>query len=312
MNLWYYIKSYGYNSLPDLYFKKRYKHLMSVRDKYDESYLLERLDYYCHLFAPFEIPDEAIAVKNLKNTRGTAYYLDLVEHLHYFHKDFRLAYHFGDETHVNSFPTLFKARPIKDSRQSVLFKLNKRRHFRWVKDTLAFANKKSKMVWRGSAYQPLRRDFVAKYHDHPLCDVGQTNKEKEQVPWQKPYMTIGEQLEYKFIFCPEGNDVATNLKWAMSSNSLCIMPRPTCETWFMEGSLVAGTNYIEVDADYSNLDAIIERYSHDIGAAQEIIHNAQLHVSKFQDDDLEDLLCLMVLERYAHLSGQGDMMRFLG
>ena len=51
-------------------------------------------------------------------------------------------------------------------------------------------------------------------------------------------MTINEQLHYKFILCSEGNDVASNLKWVMSSNSIAVMPKPKFETWFMEGILV--------------------------------------------------------------------------
>ena len=39
-------------------------------------------------------------------------------------------------------------------------------------------------------------------------------------------MPISEQLCYKFIFCIEGADTATNIKWVMSSNSLCVMPKP--------------------------------------------------------------------------------------
>ncbi len=94
-----------------------------------------------------------------------------------------------------------------------------------------YSEKENKLVWRGGAYMPLRKRFVKLFYNHPKCNVGQTNSPSEDVPWQKPYMSLSEQLEYKFIFCPEGNDVATNLKWVMSSNSLCFMPRPTCETW---------------------------------------------------------------------------------
>ena len=50
-------------------------------------------------------------------------------------------------------------------------------------------------------------------------------------------MPISKQLCYKFIFCIEGADTATNIKWVMSSNSLCVMPKPKYETWFMEGKI---------------------------------------------------------------------------
>lgn len=311
MKLWYYIKSYGYNALPRAYFRKRYRYLKEFQESCDPDVLNARLNYYMKGAERFEIPTKAIAKEHIKNTGGTAYYIDLMQHLHYFDVGFKIAYNFGDDTDIPPHPTLFKARKLHvDNSNSILFKLNKRRHFRWVKDQQAFANKKSMLVWRGSAYQPLRREFVSTYYKHPLCDVGQTNKKKEDVPWQKDFMTIEEQLQYKFIFCPEGNDVATNLKWAMSSNSLCIMPRPTCESWFMEGTLEAGKHYVEVASDYSDLEMIVDHYSNHPEEAETIINNAHRHVEQFQDEDMEDLLCLLVLEKYARLSGQERYIRF--
>ncbi len=311
MKLVYYIKRFGYNVLPAPFFKWNYKRLKRFEKQCDHDELNERLDYYFKLKQPFKIPEEAVAVKNFKRTRGTDYYLDLKEFLHYFSGNTRFAYQFGDSTHVNSYPTLFKARPIGgDNENSILFKLNKNRHFKWVKDPIRFADKKDKMVWRGGAYLELRREFVKRFWDHPLCDIGQTNKPKEPDPWQKEYLSISEQLKYKFIFCPEGNDVATNLKWVLSSNSLCFMPRPKFETWFMEGTLKPGVHYVELAADYSDLEEKIEYYSTHLAEAEKIIDNAHLHVDRFRNSDLEDLLCLKVLERYAAMSGQGEGMKF--
>jgi hypothetical protein len=112
------------------------------------------------------------------------------------------------------------------------------------------------------------------------------------------------QLEYKFIFCPEGNDVSTNLKWAMSSNSICFMPKPRYETWFMEGLLKPGIHYVELKSDYSDLEEKIDYYSTHIEEAETIIANANEHVAQFQNQDLERLLSIKVLERYFELSGQ--------
>ena len=51
----------------------------------------------------------------------------------------------------------------------------------------------------------------------------------------------------------EGIDVATNLKWIMSSNSLCFSPKLRYETWFMEGKLVPGVHFVEVRDDFDDL-----------------------------------------------------------
>ncbi len=311
MKLFYYISGYGRNALPVSYFRSYYRKLRAYEKSIDQQVITDRLDYYFKVNNHFPIPEKAVAVKDFKKTKGTGYFLDLKEFLHYFKKDTRFAYKFGDDLDVYAYPTLFKARPLtKDNANSILFKLNKKRHFQWVKDTVPYENKKDKLVWRGGAYWPLRREFVEMYWDHPLTDVGQTNKPAEDVAWQKEPMPIKEQLDYKFIACPEGNDVATNLKWAMSSNSLCIMPRPTCETWFMEGRLEPEKHYVEVKPDFSDLPEKIEYYLAHPDAAKAIIDQAHAFVAQFQDRLLEDLLCLKVLERYAEMSGQKNALKF--
>ena len=78
----------------------------------------------------------------------------------------------------------------------------------------------------------------------------------------------------------------------------------------MEGRLEAGKHYIELEKDYSNLDEIIMYYSKHPKEAQYIIDNAHAHVEQFLDQDLEDLLCIKVLEKYAHLSGQENALKF--
>jgi hypothetical protein len=310
-NLGYYIREFGYNALPNVYFKNRYKHLREYEKQCDPDILSERLDYYFKCSQPFELPEEAVSIGDFKLTKGTSYYLDLKKFLHYFSSGSRFAYRFGDDTNVYPFPTLIKARPIGgENKNSVIFKLNVVRHFKWVKDPYTFAEKKDLMVWRGGAYHALRRNFVKKFWDHPLCDVGQTNKPIEDVPWQKKFISIREQLKYKFIFSLEGNDVATNLKWAMSSNSLVLMPRPKFETWFMEGVLQPGVHYVEIADDYSDLEEKMTYYSQHVEEAERIIHQAHKHVNRFQTPLLESLLCLKVLERYFWYSGQVNALRF--
>jgi len=312
VKLFYYLTNFAYNALPSIYFKQRFNQLKQYEKICNKEALNKRLNYYCKINSSFALPEVVVAIKNFRRTKGTGYYFDLKEFLHYLEPDTKLAYVFGDDTYINSYPTIIKARPIiDDNANSVLFKLNKRRHFKWVNDNIPFWQKQNKLVWRGGAYWPLRRNFVEKFYKHPLCNVGQTNKPKEDVPWQKSFMSIVEQLQYKFILCLEGNDVATNLKWVLSSNSLCFMPKPKFETWFMEGTLVAGKHYIELDADYKNLEDMIVYYSKNIQEAQNIINEANQYVKQFQNKMYEDLLCLKVLEKYAQLSGQADALKFI-
>jgi hypothetical protein len=313
INLFYFIKSYGYNALPPWFFKRNYHRLKRFEQECDREVLHKRLNYYFKIDHQFDVPAAAVAVKNFRNTAGSSYYLDTKEFLHYFTPNTRFAFHFGDETHVSPYPTIFKARPIEgEIANSVLFKLNKRRHYRWVNDPLRFSEKLDALVWRGALGNESRRDFVKKFWQHPQFDVGQINHlpGDNDPGMKKNYLSIKEQLRYKFIFSLEGNDVATNLKWIMSSNSLCFMPKPRFETWFMEGLLKGGFHYVKVKDDYSDVEEKTDYYSTHIDEAEAIIENAHRYVEKFQNEDMEDLLCLKVLERYAELSGQSNARKF--
>lgn len=117
-------------------------------------------------------------------------------------------------------------------------------------------------------------------------------------------MTIPEHLDYKFIISIEGNDVASNLKWAMSSNSAVIMKRPTCESWFMEGTLIPNYHYIEIADDFSDLPEKIEYYIAHPQEAEEIIRHAHEYVSQFKDREKERIVSLMVLDKYMRMTSQ--------
>ena len=87
------------------------------------------------------------------------------------------------------------------------------------------------------------------FYNVSCFDIGQSGP-KENFHWLNGFMSIYYQLNYKFIFCLEGKCISTNLFWAMSSNSVCIMPKPKYESWFMEGKLKDGVHYIEIKDDF--------------------------------------------------------------
>ncbi len=117
-------------------------------------------------------------------------------------------------------------------------------------------------------------------------------------------MSVPEQLNYKFILSIEGNDVATNLKWAMASNSLCFMTRPKFETWFMEGTLIPAYHYVELKDDYSDLEEKIHYYTHHPDEAKAIVRNANRYVAQFRNESRERLIGMLVLQKYFERSGQ--------
>ena len=69
----------------------------------------------------------------------------------------------------------------------------------------------------------------------------------------KPKISMKKMLAYKYILSLEGNDVATGLKWQLASSSVVFMPKPTVETYAMEGLLVPFVHYIPVKSDGSDV-----------------------------------------------------------
>lgn len=183
------------------------------------------------------------------------------ELLSYFDDNLLFDYLPGDIQIVPKNPAFVKSRPIVDNNEnSILLKLNKVRHYNFILDNKNYDTKKDLLVWRGACHQSHRQFFIELYHEHKLCDVGDVRDNMIGTPLHKPFMSIKKQLDYKFILSIEGNDVATNLKWIMSSNSVCFMTKPKFETWFMEGTLVPGKHYVEISDDYSDLQEKITYY----------------------------------------------------
>jgi hypothetical protein len=270
-----------------------------------EPRVQERLDYYNRVRAPFEVGPDADALPLRRMSKQSRYWFDLAESLRCLPRGLRLDYRFGDETEPPLRPTIVKARRIaEESGTSVLLKLNKQRHYRFVEDTQTIAQKRPQIVWRGKAHQAHRRQCVARWFDHPACDFGRTDVLPDVQRWSRGAMTIPQQLAFRYVLSLEGCDVATNLKWIFSSNSVCVMPRPTKETWFMEGRLEPGVHYLEVRPDLADLEEVLERANADVDGAARIARNANSWVDQFRDPVVEAGLGLLVLQRYFWLAGQ--------
>ncbi|SMC23047.1 Glycosyl transferase family 90 [Campylobacter helveticus] len=106
------------------------------------------------------------------------------------------------------------------------------------------------------------------------------------------------------MFLIEGNDVASNIKWVMSSNSLVIMPRVKFETWFMEGELKPNVHYAEIKDNYENLEELLEFFIKHSNDAKEIIHNAHEYVKQFFDKEREFLISLLLMGKYFYYTNQ--------
>ena len=261
------------------------------------------IDYYCKINETIhDIPQYILNDINL--TSNTGYSYDFYRVLIKFPKSLRFNYLWGDVIDVPSSPTFVKSRPIfGDNAHAILLPLNTRRHLRFINDPTPYQTKKSMAVWRGAAYQNHRRTFLEATKNLPFCDVADTSRNAlKQSP--SNYLSIKEQLQYKIIFSIEGNDVATNLKWIMSSNSLCFTLPLIYETWFREGALIPDVHYVEIKPDFSDIEEKFNYYMQHPDKAEVIIKNAIAHVAEFKDLEMQYQIAQSVVHKYFRLTQQ--------
>lgn len=279
---------------------RRIEQLSKNLNEEEKRLVRERVAYYCAKSRNWE--DSQAMIKHLKKARTPkSYYFDTYEYARFFDGEEPIDFVFGDVIHIPERPSIVKSRPIVEGNEnSILLNLDKVRHFVWVENDQSFSEKKAMLIGRGAVYQQNRIDFYEKYFHHPWCDLGQTNQRGGNALWQKPKMNLAQHLDYKFILSLQGNDVATNLKWIMSSNSIAVMPNPTVETWFMEGKLVGGVHYIEIKPDFSDVEDKLRFYIENEDECMKIIENAHLHCQQFFQQEVEDLCSLLVLKKYLY------------
>jgi hypothetical protein len=281
--------------------------LRDVASRQDREYIMARVDYYCKLNGTTPLGEDARVLEDFhRRDERSAYFFDSYEYVRFFPKSLRWRYTFGDIRDLQPAPSIVKSRPLgDDNANSVLLNLVKNRHFVFLNDGKDFSDKKDMAVFRGKiADKPWRIEFMERWFDDPDCDCGEVGRHLVRPEWEGSMMSLYQHLDYKFILALEGNDVASNLKWVMSSNSLAVMPKPTCETWFMEGKLVGGYHYVEIKPDFSDLKEKMEYYASHPDEARRIIKNANEWVRQFKDSKREQLISLLVLDKYFRMTGQ--------
>jgi len=219
----------------------------------------------------------------------------------------------GDIAHgKRKAPVLIKTRPLNNRGYNVLLPLNYYRHFGNIKlveeNDIPYKEKKNQIVWRGGSTGNMKRiPLIEKYcysKFDDIVDVGFTYFDNNYIGtknkgYLKNEMTIKEQLKYKFIISVEGNDVASNLKWIMSSNSVCLRPHSTIESFFMEGILRPYHHYIPIKKDFSDL---IDQYQWCIqneSKCLKIIENCKEYIEFYKDYNRMKDISVKILEKYA-------------
>ena len=291
------------------------KELAKLDRRPDRDYIMQRVDYYCRLTAstPYDHAEwarQSVELGRQPMTSQSVYYYDALEIARWFPQQLRWILKSGDVDYVLPLPSIVKSRPIHEENSfNVMLNLEKVRHFLFVNDRKLFTAKRDVAIFRGKIGQQTGRpdhikmnryEFAKRFFGHPLFDIGAIGHQFPE--WQTQKLTIGEHLDYKFIMSLEGNDVASNLKWVMSSNSIAVTPPLTCETWFMEGTLKPDYHYIEVKADFSDIEEKLHYYIDHPQEAQLIIDHAHQYIDQFRDKEREKLIALLVLKRYLDIT----------
>lgn len=300
----YYIRAFAMTHIPRPLLRPAVRSLDRLLEgRADRDYILDRVDYYCKAAAyPAVAPkawlESSVEVGCQPMTRQKVYYNDAMEYARYFDPKCRWNLISGDVNYTPAVPSIVKSRPIAgDNANAVLLKLNKVRHFIFTNDPVPWRDKADRAVFRGKvAGKPQRQEFMQRWAGSSRVDAGAIDRERPE--WFKPKLTIPEHRPFRYIVSIEGNDVASNLKWVMSSNSIAVMPRPKFETWFMEGRLKPGYHYIEVRPDFADLEERLDYYSAHPEEAEAIIRHAHEFVDQFRDSRRERLISLLVLRKY--------------
>ncbi|MCI7140983.1 glycosyl transferase family 90 [Alistipes sp.] len=315
VKLFYFIRNFARYAVPHALLQRRLGEVLSEIDRRDDrEEILRRAAYYNRLSEGSVLPpSEAHRLGDHCFGRGvrTAYFFDSYEFTRWFDDDLLWNMIPGDVTHIPSVPSIVKSRPIAgNNANSVLLNLDKFRHFVFLKDAVPFREKENRAIFRCAinCHHPnhhLRRRFMERYYGSTCCDAGISNRHPSLPPeWTVPHISMYDHLRYRYILAIEGNDVATNLKWVMSTNSLAVMPRPTYETWFMEGTLRPNYHYVEIRPDYADLEERMHYYDTHPEEAEAIIAHAHAYIDRFRDARREKLISLLVLRRYFECTGQ--------
>lgn len=317
-HLKYYIKCYLREWIPRFFSQMQLEgELHKLDNRPDKEYILNRVNYYCKLISKDSYNEKtweqnAVAIKNQPMTNQSTYYHDSMEIARYFDANLKWILISGDTIHIPDLPSITKSRPLAgDNTNNIILKLDKNRHFLFVNDKNPWRAKKNAAIFRGDlGPKKENRDIFMNLFAEgksKMVDAASTNYTEAHPNWQAEKMTIGEHLDYKFVMSLEGNDVASNLKWVMSSNSIAVTPRLTCETWFMEGTLKPNYHYIEVNDDFSNLEERLQYYIDHPEEAEAIIKHAHEYVDQFRDKKREKLISLLVLKKYFEITNKVEL-----
>lgn len=124
-------------------------------------------------------------------------------------------------------------------------------------------------IWRGNNHgNGIRQKVIDTLKGSMLADVKFVGPDVE-------WMSIQDQMGYKYIFIIDGTCIASNHQWVFGSGAVpIIVTHPKNNHWF-KSHLRAMENYVPIDYDLSNLDAMLKWLVDNDDLARGIAENAK-------------------------------------
>jgi len=145
VKFFYYLKNYFLLIIPNFFFRKTLEKRLSNFTKNEFDNLIERVNYYNRIDSEVKVDSTWSKLSDLKiEKKGKTYFFDAYSISRNFSPTFKCNFLFGDIDYVPNKPSFVKSRPINNSQNSILLKLNKVRHFQYVVDIL---NQKIKLIF---------------------------------------------------------------------------------------------------------------------------------------------------------------------
>lgn len=186
-------------------------------------------------------------------------------------------------------PIFVKCRHKNDNK-NIIVNMNKRRHWGLVEEineirSSAWNKKKKELVWRGvdtgTGFSNDRLKFVEKYYKKYNVGFSQyvqnfnnpqlSNYYKDD--FLKNKLSLSEITYFKYILILEGNDKSSSLNWALNSNCVPLMKKPTWHSWLCEPFLIPNYHYIELKDDFSDIEEKLQWLRENDDEAKEIAYN---------------------------------------
>ena len=285
------------------YWNQREMRLISYRD-FEKTFI----HWYCK---------HIVHLPRIRNIRVLPFYKsykDLHSLMNFFHPFDRLGMEsifsdtfyplfYGETGSTANIPCIRKSRRLNDN-TSIIYNFRTLRLTIPCKEVMKvdipWRDKSKGVIWRGATTgQEQRIALVKKYFDKYDVGFSSVKQRPELNKFKKESVSIKHQLKHKFIISLEGNDVASNLRWILASNSVPIMKKPYWQSWIMEAKLQPNVHYLELNDNLTNLEELLSWASQNDDKCNEIAQNGQQYMSQFLVEENDLPVQKLLLEEFA-------------